>query len=106
MGAKLRPELQPAVKGGAEEGKSGFRHVLMLEGEILADDRELSGQPVLEIGRGFENIHAEPLGISFRLNMSVFDSGWAAAQARLVNREFRGTFGDLLPHALFDLGVG
>jgi hypothetical protein len=30
----------------------------VLEGEILADDGELAGQPVLEIGGGFEDAHA------------------------------------------------
>ena len=45
-----------------EERERGFRHLLVLEGEILANDGELPGQPVLEIGRCFEDIHAGLIG--------------------------------------------
>ena len=62
ISTNLRPDLQPAVGGGVEKRERGFRHVLVLEGEILAKDGELSGQPVLEIGRCFEDIHAGLIG--------------------------------------------
>src|SRR6267378_5104855 len=58
ISANLRPDLQPAVEGGVEKRERGFRHLLVLEGEILANNRELPGQPVLEIGLCFEDIHA------------------------------------------------
>src|SRR6267142_1854189 len=48
IGAKLRPELQPAIEGGAEKRECGFRHVLMLKREILANDRQLPCQPMFE----------------------------------------------------------
>src|SRR5258708_21558392 len=102
MSANLRPELQPAVEGGAEERESGFRHVLVLEREILPNDRELPGQPVLEIGRGFEDVHAEPIGFPSGLNVGMFDSRWTASQTRLIDRESRGKFRYLFAHALLD----
>jgi hypothetical protein len=54
--------LQPAVEGGSEEGKGVLRHALVLERDILADDGKAFGQPVLEIGGSFEDIHLEPSG--------------------------------------------
>src|SRR5260370_3214964 len=60
MRANLRPELQPAIEGGAKERESGFRHVLILEGEILPNHRELRGQPLIEIGWCFDDVHVEP----------------------------------------------
>ena len=59
ISANLRPDLQPAVGGGVEKRERGFRHLLVLESEILANDGELPSQLVLEIGRCFEDIHAE-----------------------------------------------
>ena len=103
MTAKLRPELQPAVEGGAEKRELRFRLVLVLEGEILPNDRELPGQPVLEIGSCFEDIHAELKGFRDGLYVCVFGSSWTDLEARLINREFRGKFRDLFAHALLDL---
>ena len=48
--------------------------MLVFEGEILANDRELPGQPVLEIGRCFEDIHAGLIGFRDRLYVCVFGS--------------------------------
>lgn len=42
-----------------EKRERGFRHLLVLESEILANDGELPSQLVLEIGRCFEDIHAD-----------------------------------------------
>src|SRR5260370_39088555 len=74
MRANLRPKLQPAIEGGAKKRESGFRHVLMLEGEILPNDRKLRGQPALEIDCCFEDIHVERLRFSDGLNVGVFGS--------------------------------
>jgi len=105
IGESSGQSLQPAIEGGAEKRKCGLRHVLMLEREILANDRQLPCQPVLEIGRGFEDIHAELRGFLVGLNMRVFGSRWTAAQTRLIDGESRGEFRHLFAYALLDLGV-
>jgi hypothetical protein len=48
--------------------------VLVLEGEILANDGELAGQPVLEIGSGFEDVDALCAGAFVWLNVGVLDA--------------------------------
>jgi len=76
--------------------------VLVLEGKILPNDRELPGQPVLEIGSCSEDIHAGLIGFRDGLYVCVFGSSWTVS-ARLINREFRCKFRHLFAHALLGL---
>ncbi len=105
IGADFRPKLQPAVKGRAEEGEDSFGHVLVFQGNVLADDGKPFGEPLLEIGACFEDIHGEVFGFAVGLDVGVLNSGWAAAEAGFVNREFCGKFRNLFAHALLDFGV-
>ena len=57
LGANFRPELEPAVKRRAKEGKSGVGHVLMLQSNVLAHDGKAFCQPALEVGGRFEDVH-------------------------------------------------
>jgi len=56
VGTDERPELKPAIKGGAEKRKSGFGHVLMLEGDVLLDDWELRGEPSFEVDSSVDDV--------------------------------------------------
>jgi hypothetical protein len=51
--------LKPAIEGGAEEGERVLRHEGVFERDVLADDWEALGQPLLEVCCGFENVHRE-----------------------------------------------
>jgi len=54
-GADFRPELEPTVERGAEEGEGVFGHGLMLEEQVFFDDGELAGEPLFEGGGGGED---------------------------------------------------
>ena len=51
FGADDRPPLGPAVKGGAEERKSGESHVAVLEVDVRADELDVARGPLFEIVR-------------------------------------------------------
>ncbi len=57
LGTDFRPVLQPAVKRGAEERERILRHQRVFERDVLADDGEALGQPLLEVCGGFEDVH-------------------------------------------------
>jgi len=48
----MRPELQPAVKGGAEKRESREGHLLVFGLQVLLDEGQLLGEPLFKIGRG------------------------------------------------------
>ena len=58
IGANLRPDLRPAVIGGAEKGKDLRLHAGVLEAEVLLDDGGAVAQPVFKLARGFDHVHA------------------------------------------------
>jgi len=60
VSANFRPELWPAVEGGGKGRKSGFRHVLMLWGKILSNDRSCPASHCEKMGRRFEDVHTCP----------------------------------------------
>ena len=105
VSTNLRPELQPAVKGRAEEGKCGLRHVMVFEREVLANDGQLPRQPVLEIGRGLDDVHHAALKTQPGLNPRVSGVQIAAPEARFIDRESSGELSYLVAHALLDLCV-
>ena len=56
--ADLRPELRPAVVGGAEEGKEFRLHASVLESKVFLIQMSALGQPFFEMAGGFDDIHA------------------------------------------------
>jgi len=54
--------LQPAIEGSAEKGEGGFGHMLVLQSNVLANDGKAVGEPALELGGCFEDIHDELFG--------------------------------------------
>ena len=63
--ASFRPVLKPAIEGGAEEGERILRHQRMFERDVLADDGEALGQPLLEVRGGFEDVHGAFCWLSY-----------------------------------------
>ena len=55
--ASFRPVLKPAIEGGAEEGERILRHERMFERDVLADDGEALGKPLLEVRGGLKDVH-------------------------------------------------
>src|SRR5882724_529497 len=53
--AEMRPELQPAIKRGAEKGECRAGHLLVLRLQVLLDDWKMIGEPLFKIGRGFHD---------------------------------------------------
>jgi hypothetical protein len=58
IGTDLRPELSPAIVGGAEKWKDGHLHVGVLQAEILFDDHRAIGEPLFVAARGLDEIHS------------------------------------------------
>ena len=55
-GQTIGPPLRPAVKGGAEERKSGESHVAVLEGNVGADELDVARGPFFEVGGGVDDV--------------------------------------------------
>jgi hypothetical protein len=58
IGADLRPELRPAVLGGAEEGKAFRLGPGVPEAEVFLIDTSAEGKPFFRTARGFNDVHA------------------------------------------------
>ncbi len=58
VGTDLRPELRPAVVGGAEEHEAVLLHVGVLQAEVFLVDAGAQGEPGFELARGFNYVHA------------------------------------------------
>lgn len=56
--AYFRPELHPTIKGGAEEAKKITPHGGVFQAEISFVDLRPQGKPLLELARGFNDVHA------------------------------------------------
>src|SRR6266576_1034760 len=100
-----KPPARFAASGRRWRGKKGTRlppFYRCLRASSW-NDGELPGQPVLEIGRCFEDIHAGLIGFRDGLDVCVFASRRTTSEERLINWEFRGKFRDLFAHALLDL---
>ena len=54
----LRPELRPAVAGGAKERKEFRLHASVLETKVFLVEMSALGQPFFEIAGGFDDVHA------------------------------------------------
>src|SRR5207302_9385033 len=53
----IRPDLHPAVEGGAQKGKHSFRHPFVLQAQIGLDHRGMRLQPILVTRCGLDDIH-------------------------------------------------
>lgn len=58
IGTDLRPDLRPAVVGGAEEHEDIRLHVRVFEAEVFGIDAGALGQPGFELAGGFDYVHA------------------------------------------------
>ena len=58
VGTDLRPELRPAVVGGAEKHEDIRLHVGVFEAEVFLVDAGALGQPGFELAGGFDDVHA------------------------------------------------
>ena len=58
VGADLRPDLRPAIVGGAKKGKDSSLHVGVLEVEILLDRWVRCAEPVFKLAGGFDDVHS------------------------------------------------
>ena len=71
VGTYFRPELRPAVVGGAEEHEDVLLHVRVFQAEVFLIDAGALGQPGFELARGFDYVHAGN------------DSGWGMGSQML-----------------------